>query len=269
MKVLITTSLRNWLIDPRVYSLDPDSSAMTIAHRQVLQSKFMLRQLFQGFYDECRQVDLQFFGNCPGHRLEIGSGSSFIKQVYPDLISSDIKHLPFIDVILSGTEIPFPANSLRTIYGINVFHHIPTPRTFFKECLRVLHPGGGIILIEPYHGLLARWLFKRLHAVEGFDTDMPTWETTDLTGPASGANQALSYIIFNRDRRQFEQEFPTLELLLDKPHTHLLYLVSGGVNFRQLAPDMFTQLVKLAQDILTPLNRQIALQHTIVLRKRT
>jgi SAM-dependent methyltransferase len=261
-------NLRHWLIEPRVRSLDPDSADMTLAHLQVVQSKAMLRQLFEGFYRECREMDLRYFNGCPGRRMEIGSGAGFMKNAYCDVMTSDTKDLPFVDAVLRAEHMPFPDQSLRAIYAINVFHHLPNPRAFFSELLRVLHTGGGVVFIEPYYGFLARRLFKNLHEAEGFDPEVPKWEQAADMGPAAGANQAQSYIVFKRDRVQFDLEFPELELVLDKPHTHLLYFISGGVNFRQLAPDSFAPLVKLAEQTLAPLNRWIAIQHTIVLRRR-
>ena len=260
--------LRDWLIDPTVRSYDVDSPAFSIAHRQVVQRKLILRRLFESFYEECRGMDLRYFGDCPGQRLEIGSGAGIINDIYPDVITSDIKVLPFIDLVLSADRLPFPDNSLRAIYGINVFHHLPQPRDFFRETLRVLHPGGGIVLIEPFYGPLADWVFRNLHKSERFDPDAPSWEADDNAGPFSNANQALSYIIFKRDRSQFEREFPQLELVQQRPHTHVWYIVSGGVNFRQLLPNSLTLAVRFIDQTLSPLNRWIALQHTIVLRKK-
>ena len=259
--------LRDWLIDPTVESHDVDSPAFSIAHRQVVQRKIILRRLFESFYNECRAMDLQYFADCPGGRLEIGSGAGIINEVYPDVITSDIKLLPFIDVVVSADHLPFPDNSLRAIYAINVFHHLPKPRRFFTEILRVVHPGGGVVLIEPFYGLVAGWVFKNLHKSEGFEPEAVSWESSGNTGPFSNANQALSYMVFKRDRTQFDFEFPQLDLVFNRPHTHLWYVFSGGVNFRQLLPDSFTPMVKFAERILSPFNRWIALQHTIVLRK--
>lgn len=262
------TRLRNWLIDPTVESHDVDSPAFSIAHREVVQRKVILRRLFQSFYNECRVLDLRYFADCPGGRLEIGSGAGIIKEFYPDVITSDIKPLPFVDVVLSADNLPFPDNSLRAIYAINVFHHLPSPRRFFTEILRVLHPGGGVVLIEPFYGLVASWVFKNLHKSEGFEPDAVSWESSGNAGPFSNANQALSYMVFKRDRTQFHLEFPQLDLVFNRPHTHLWYILSGGVNFRQLLPDSFTPLIRIAERLLSPFNRWIALQHTIVLRKK-
>lgn len=265
---MLTARLRAALKEPATRNLDVNTSDMTMVHRHVLLNKRMLRRLFEGFYAECRRLDERHFQGCDGPRLEIGSGSSIIKEFWPDVITSDIKPLSFVDRVVDAQAMPFPAESLRAIYGINVFHHLPRPRLFFREALRVLQPGGGVVFIEPYHGVFGRWLFPRLHDSEIFDLDAPTWENDLQSGPCSGANQALSGIIFDRDRERFEREFRDLELVLDRPHTHLCYLLSGGVNFRQLVPRAAEPLARGAEALFSPLNRWIALQHTIVLRKR-
>ncbi len=264
---MLADKLRNFLKEPATRALDVNAPDMTVSHREVLLKKRMLRQLFQGFYAQCRALDVQYFGDCPGRRLEIGSGSSIIQEFWPDVVTSDIKPLPFVDLVVDAQDMDLEDESLRTVYGINVFHHLPDPRAFFREILRVVKPGGGAILIEPYHGPVARRLFTRLHDCEGFDLTAPQWENGAQTGPCRGTNQALSGIIFDRDREQFRREFPDLELVADRPHTHLSYFLSGGVNFRQLVPDFLGPAVRLAEGLLAPLNRWIALQHTIVLRK--
>jgi SAM-dependent methyltransferase len=261
-------SIRNWLIDSTVAPYDVDSPAFSIAHRQVVLRKRILRELFEKFYRECRTMDLRYFGDCPGQRLEIGSGAGIIREVYPNVITSDLKVLPFVDIVLSADRLPFADNSLRALYAINVFHHLSRPREFFREILRVLNPGGGVVLIEPFYGPMASWVFKNLHKSEGFEPEAPDWDSPIDTGPFSKANQALSYIVFKRDLNQFKQEFPELEVVFMRPHTQLWYILSGGVNFRQLLPDKLTSVARVSERVLAPFNPWIALQHTIVLRKK-
>jgi SAM-dependent methyltransferase len=264
----VKSSFRRWITEPAVRDLDPDSAAQTGAHREVLRNKPLLRQLFQSFYRECRRMDERFFGDCPGKRLEIGSGSSFLKEIFPDVLTSDIKPLPFVDHVARAEKLPFDDESLRAIYAINVFHHLPSPRLFFQELERVLHPGGGVVMIEPYYGPVARILFKRLHTSEGYEMNVPAWESSSTMGAMSNANQALSYVVFVRDREVFQDQFPALELMLDRPHTHLRYILSGGVNYRQLVPNLFGPLLVAAESLLAPLNSLLAIQHTIVIRKK-
>ncbi len=46
------------------------------------------------------------------------------------------------------------------------------------------------------------------------------------TGPLSGANGALTWIVFRRDRERFERQFPELGLERYEPHTPLRYRLS-------------------------------------------
>ncbi|MBX3133296.1 MAG: class I SAM-dependent methyltransferase [Gemmatimonadaceae bacterium] len=262
----LSASLRDLLLDPRVRALDVDSPEFSLAHRRVLLAKPLVQQLFREFYRRCRALDDRLLAG-EGLRVEIGSGSGFMCENYPDVITSDVKPLPFVQLVFRGEEMPFRDSSLRALYAINTFHHLQSPRAFFEELNRVLVPGGGAILIEPYYGPFARWLFPRLHASEGFDMDASTWESSAVAGPFSDANQALSYIVFKRDRALFEAEFPGLAIVHERPHTHLQYLLSGGVNFRQLVPSFLGGALVAAERLLAPIDRWLALQHTIVLRR--
>jgi SAM-dependent methyltransferase len=260
---------RDILQEPELAGIPPDSDAFTDAHRRILERKRMVQDLFAGFYRRCRKADEHYFGSAAaGLRLELGSGAGLIKNSYSDVITSDVKHLAWVDLVARGEELPFGDASLRAIYAMNVFHHVSDPRAFFREVKRVVAPGGGIIMIEPYYGPVARVLFKRLFTQESYDTDAADWPRHGRAQIASDANQALSYIVMHRDLARWQQEFPDLELVLDDPHTHLGYLLSGGVNFRQMVPDVLRGLVLSFEDLLAPLNPLVALQHTIVVRRR-
>jgi hypothetical protein len=81
------------------------------------------------------------------------------------------------------------------------------------------------------------------------------------------ANQALSYIYFNRDKERFIQEFQDYEILEDSlliPFG-LRYIASGGLNFRQLLPDfMFNSVLKFLDKRFT----FFAVHWIIILRKK-
>src|SRR5688500_15727270 len=171
--------LRNWLLDPAVKSLDVDDTDFSIAHRQVLMRKRILQELFVRFYKTCRWLDEKYFMDAPGRRVEIGSGSSIIKEVFPEQITSDIKPLPFVDVVFRAENMPFREESTRSIYAINVFHHLSEPRVFFRELQRTVSRGGGAIFVEPYYGPVARWLFPRLHQSEGYELEVQSWDAPE------------------------------------------------------------------------------------------
>jgi len=85
----------------------------------------------------------------------------------------------------------------------------------------------------------------------------------------TGANQALSYIVFVRDRAEFERRFPALELVGSRPlGNYVRYLASGGLNFRQLVPNASAGLLKRLEAAIARANRRLALHQVIVLRRR-
>lgn len=264
------TTLLRWLLsEPALRNADPDAAEFTLIHRRILQSKPLVRALFEQFYRRCRWADEEYFASSKASiRVELGSGSGFLKEVFPDVLTSDVKFLPFVDFVARSEELPFADASLRAIYAINVLHHVSEPRAFFHEITRVLAPNGGLVMIEPYYGPVARLVFERLFTSETFDPDASGWPSHGRDQPASGANAALSYIILRRDRRLWEREFPNLELVRDEPHTHLTYIASGGLNFRQLVPTQIGRAVSTLERALAPLDRWLALQHTLVVRRR-
>jgi SAM-dependent methyltransferase len=259
--------LRKLLAAPELASVDIDSATRLDSHRAILKRKVMLKEVFQELHRVFLSLDKQYFMETGGSRIELGAGVSPIRDTDPAVVATDVVAAPDLDRVLDAQAMDLPANSVHAFYGQHCFHHFPDPAKFFEEVIRVVKPGGGFILIEPYHGPIASLVFKRLFATEGFDKEMPGWNVP-MGGPMNGANQALSYIVFTRDRDLFSRRYPSLEIVHQAPVTNYVrYLVSGGLNFRQLAPNASIPLLKLLESVLSPLRRQFALHHVIVVRR--
>lgn len=259
-------NLFDLLRDPLLDNMDVDGLNRLELHRKMLNRKRMLREVFTEFHHLFRRLDGRFLSG-KGIEVELGAGVSPMRDSYPEVLATDIVEDPHLDRAINAEAMDFADQSVRTIYGQNCFHHFPHPDKFLSELDRVLVPGGGAILLEPYYGPFATFLFKRLFSTEGFDKTYPSWETP-ATGPMNGANQALSYIVFIRDRAQFELKHPSLKIAHQQlAGNYLKYLFSGGLNFQQFLPDSFIGLIGLLEILISPLNRWIALHHVIVIRK--
>lgn len=261
MKFLI-----NLLRDPILAEMNVDGESRLELHRQILRKKRMLSEVFREIHHIFRSVELKFLSG-DGAKVELGAGVTPMRDSYPDVLATDIVSSPHLDMVVDAQAMNFQDNAVKVVYGQNCFHHFPHPDRFFKELDRVLVPGGGAILLEPYYGTFARFLFKRLFRTEGYDTSYPSWETP-VAGPMNGANQALSFIIFIRDRREFQEKYPNLEIV-DQVlvGNYLRYLLSGGLNFRQILPDSLAGIIGLIEKLISPLNRWLALHHIIIIRK--
>jgi SAM-dependent methyltransferase len=264
---MLKTLIRS-LADPRLSGVDVDSDALLDVHRRILDEKPMIRGVFREFYDACVGLDQRYLSGS-GLQVELGAGTSFFKKVHPEVVATDIKSGAGLDMVVDAMAMPFAAASVRAFYAIHCFHHLPSPDRFFAELKRTLVPGGGCVIIDPYYSPVARVIFKRLFASERYDPDEPGWDAATTIGVMQGANQALSYIVFARDRERFDQRHPELEIVYHRPLTNYpRYLLSGGLNFRQLAPTLSIPVIKGIELAMAPLARWLALHHIMVIRKR-
>ncbi len=254
------------LRDPSLDNIDVDGHDRLTLHSKMLQRKRMLREVFTEFHHLFRKLDRQFL-TAEGLEVELGAGISPMRDSYPEVLATDIVFGAHLDRDLNAEAMELDDGAVRVFFGQNCFHHFPHPDRFFDELDRVLASGGGAILLEPYYGPFATFLYKRLFRTEGFDKAAPFWETP-VAGPMNGANQALSYIVFVRDRAEFERKHPTLKIAHQiRVGNYLKYLLSGGLNFRQLCPDAMSPLVNFVQWCLSPFNRWLSLHHIIIIRK--
>ena len=223
--------LKTLLAHPLTRGLDVDAPETTLLRGQIIQEKPFLRQVYLEWYET---LAARLPEPTEGAALELGSGGGFGSQIIPRLITSDVILLSKIDVCLDGLALPYATASLRAIVMTNVFHHLPQPTVFLKEAIRCLKIGGVIAMIEPWVTNWSRWVYTHFHD-EPFDPSAPLWGF-DPTGPLSGANQALPWIVFERDRDEFTRSFPQLKISANQPMMPIRYLLSGGVSMRSLAP---------------------------------
>ena len=261
-------ALRKLLSDPSLKALDVDGPERLDLHEKVLARKPMLQEVFIEFHHAFHDLAERYF-KVSGLEIELGAGIAPMRNSYPAVLATDIVATAHLDMALNAEAMSLEDGSVRAFYGQNCFHHFPHPGRFFSELQRTLKPGGGAILIEPYYGPFAGFMYKRLFASEGFDKHFPSWDTPS-TGPMNGANQALSYIVFVRDRARFEREYPDLEIVHESVcGNYPRYLISGGLNFRQLLPDVLIPVIKGLEKLLYPVRRLLALHHIVVIRRRS
>jgi len=173
--------------------------------------------------------------------LEIGSGTSPLKQFHSNIVTSDILDLDYLDLVFDCHEIDkldsIKNNSLDVITLTNVLHHLKSPIAFLNRAATKLKPGGKVIATEPFFSVLSSLIFKYLHH-EPVDFGISEPELGEVQGPLASANIALPWLIFcrRRDWLQHLNENFDVESRSVRPFTALSYMATGGISHRLPVP---------------------------------
>lgn len=253
--------MRRLLAHPLTLGLDIDDPRTTALRRQIIRKNPFLRRIYEEWYTALASA-------LPTGQevvLELGSGAGFLPQFVPHVITSEVFFCPDVRIVLDGHRLPFPEAGLRGIVMTDVLHHLSEPRRFLREATRCVRPAGVIAMIEPWVSVWSRLVYGRLHQ-EPFLPASLTWEFPD-SGPLSGANSAMPWIIFERDRSQFENEFPEWQIETIKPMMPFRYLVSGGVSMRNLMPGFTFGFWGMLEKALQFQMKNLAMFAQIIIRR--
>ena len=264
MKNLLQTLFYN----KKISNLNVDGKDLTIKHDSILRKKKLLRSAYETFYKDMSIYCDKYFKD-DGLEIELGSGVGFFKSIRKKIITSDIREGFNYDMSLDATDMSIDNDTVKCFFAINTFHHISQPTKFFNELNRVLKKNGGCILIEPHNGLLSRFIAKNIHKDEYFDTNEAQWDKKDKGGVLSDANQALSHNIFERDKLIFEKKYGKNLKVIKKKYiiNGLRYILSGGLNFKQLFPSYLVFILFILEKILTPFAKHWSPFRMIILKK--
>jgi SAM-dependent methyltransferase len=249
--------------EPLARGVDLGSEEAGEVQREILRTKPSLRRVYERVYAKMLGAADQFVPEAKVC-IELGSGGGFLPDLDPTIVASDIRYLSGLNLVFDAQDSPFRDDSVDVIYGMHVIHHIPRIRRFFAELERVLKPGGVLVVVEPYWSPMAKVMYKRFHP-EPFDEHAMTWEF-ESTDPMS-SNQAMSYLLLQRDRAVFEQEFPNLEVFELGAFGGPSYVLTGGIWKQSLLPDGVLARLWDYEDEHTFWRDAAALHHLFVLRR--
>ena len=229
--VLLASRLRGLLAHPLTAALGVDDPSTTELRKQIISSKPFLKAI----YDEWYSMLAREVPPGEGKVLELGSGGGYCAHFIPGLITSEVFACSGVEIVADAQRMPFADRSLRAIVMTNVMHHMPDVNRFFAQASKCLRSGGKILMIEPWITPWSSFIYKHFHH-EPFHPEAVDWIYSS-TGPLSGANIAVPWIVFARDRGKFESIFPEFLIERISPFLPFRYLISGGVGMRSLMPD--------------------------------
>jgi SAM-dependent methyltransferase len=249
------------LAHPLTAGLAIDDPATTERRREIIASKPLLREI----YDEWYRMLADGLPSGDGPVLELGSGAGYCERFIPGLITSEIFYCSSAQLAVDAQQLPFADNSLRAVVFTDVLHHIPDAARFLSEASRCLRPGGRILMVEPWVTSWSSFVYRHFHH-EPFRPEAPEW-TFPARGPLSGANGAIPWIVFVRDRQRFEREYTHLKIERIRPFLPFRYLLSGGVGSRSLMPAFTASLWTSLEKLLQPLNSHLGMFAFVAITK--
>jgi SAM-dependent methyltransferase len=253
--------LRSLLEHPLTRGRSIDDPVTTELRRSIIASKPFLRRIYEDWY----RAILKQIPAGDGSVLELGSGAGFFEEYLPGVITSEVFECPTVQLVADAQNLPFSAGALRAIVMTDVLHHIPNVAGFFSEATRCLRSGGRVVMIEPWVSSWSRLIYRHLHH-EPFEPEVQRWDFP-AKGPLSDANGALPWVVFERDRKRFECDFPKLQIDTVNPMMPFRYLVSGGVSMRTLMPNFTTPLWKSIERACEPQMERLAMFSLISLQR--
>jgi len=254
--------IRSVLAHPLTKGLELDDPKTTELRLRIIQSKPFLQRIYDDWY---RLIKSKIPGGS-GLVLELGSGAGYFRKFLPDVIQSEVFVCQNVHLVSDARQLPFSNNSLKAIVMTDVFHHIPQVEIFLKEAVRCLQPAGRIVMVEPWVCAWSRFVYCHLHH-EPFVPESTSWQIP-TNGPLSGANGALPWIIFVRDREIFARQFPKLEVEEVSPMMPFRYLVSGGVSMRNLMPQAAWRIWQALEIAVTPWVDQLGMFALYSIRRK-
>jgi SAM-dependent methyltransferase len=238
-------------------------------HRRVWTQNRALRALNADLY---ARVAAELPPAGLGRRVELGSGPGFAREFIPDLELTDLVRAPWHDREVSAEALPFGDRSVGALVLFDVLHHLPSPRRFFAEAVRVLAPGGRIVMCEPYISALSYPVYKFLHE-ERLDLGADPLAIQNERGDGNArdpfdANQGVPTLLFGRRREAFTAAFPELSIEKVRHMSGFSCPASGGFSHGPFLPwSLWSLLHRLDASLPPALMRWTAFRMLVVLER--
>ena len=196
------------------------------------------KPLLQALYGDFYRLIARHLSKLPESKIvELGSGLGNIHQVIPNCVRTDLFLNAWIDQIENAYQLSFPDESISDLILTDVFHHLKYPGTALKEFLRVLRPGGRVIMLEPCLSALGLMVYGVFHDEPIAILKEIQWEAPQGWSPANigyyAAQGNASRIFLGKHFRHKLCDWQKIET---KRISAIAYVASGGFSKPQLYP---------------------------------
>ncbi|MBI2376304.1 MAG: class I SAM-dependent methyltransferase [Deltaproteobacteria bacterium] len=215
------------------------------------------RELFRRIRAECTPRD---------PIVELGCGPGFFKELHPDVVATDVFANPYADQQVDAGAMPFSDGSIGNLVMLDVFHHLEAPAKFLREASRVLEPGGRVVMIEPWLGLLGFVFYSFVHH-EGCDRDVDVGLPFSSGKDPMEGNAAVPHLYFRAGGHLETLGLP-FDLKTRAPFAGLPWLLTGGFSGPSFAAPPLARAARALEPVLNRAPRALSTRCLVVLEKR-
>ncbi len=229
------------------------------------EDKPLLREIYRGFHE---RIARQLSKNPNGKIVELGSGIGNIKETIPACIRTDLFPNPWIDQVENAYTLSFADQTISDLILFDVFHHFRYPGTALNEFLRVLQPGGRVIIFDPCISALGMIVYGLLHPEPVAYFRPVSWFAPSGWSPAETdyyAAQGNATRIFLG--KKFASNLVDWKQKAAIRFSAISYVASGGYSGPQLYPRSSLPLVKSVESICDRFPFLFATRLLVVLEK--
>ena len=231
--------------------------------RRVWREKPHIRLVYERWMKQMRP-----FLSDKGAILEVGSGSGLTEDLLPGAIRCDLLRAPWLDLAADCARLPFGDESLGAVLAFDTLHHLAAPHAFLREAVRVLRPGGRVLLLEPHITPLSYFGYKILHHEDiYFKAYHRPREGAEKTDPWTG-NLALANVVFGREAADWPRLQPSLKIVHKRFLSFFDFQCAAGFKPYAYVPLWAFKVLLAAEDLLSPLMGLIGFRIFVVLEKK-
>ena len=239
-----------------------------IENRACWDRKPALRAIYGDFY---RQIAAATATRVGGQTVELGSGMGNIKQFIPDCVTTDIFENPWLDRVESAYALSFPDASVANLILFDVFHHLEFAGVAFREAVRVVPPGGRIIIFDHDMGWVPRAVCRAFHH-EPVAMDRPiAWDAPAGFSPERSPYYAAignAYRCFVRGELAGQWGVNWKLLSCDRLSS-FAWLACGGFRGPQLYPTAALPVIQRLDRLLSRFPALYSARLLVVLERRS
>lgn len=245
--------------------------AELVEQRQQWERRPVLRMVYLEYYGRMVAELARDPSGSLGCSIEIGCGGGYFKEHCPEVIATDVVNTPWAEQVVDCRNLPYGDGTVRNIVMFDVLHHVPDLSRFLAESVRVLEPGGRLVMVEPYVSPCSRLVYGLFHREPLRVSGDPFVPYAILgTHPMDGNLGIARRVFFDKSgRRRLAEKFPELTIRRAERIALWAYPCSGGFSGPVLIPAVCARVFLFLEAKLEPLlGRLLAYRALIVLERQ-